>query len=126
MSFSASENIEIFGSASKWGQVALNLASNSIDAYLPSADKKRTVAISLFEKGDTIVFSVVDCGSGIAQENLEKIFEPFFTTKEGAGTGLGLYTVKRIVENDFHGTIEVMSEPNKGTTFTIKIPKQNG
>ncbi|MCK9351607.1 MAG: HAMP domain-containing histidine kinase [Candidatus Pacebacteria bacterium] len=124
----APENIKIFGSAPKWGQVALNLASNAIDAHASSqANEKKEVALSLVQKNGRVIFTVSDRGVGIAKENLEKIFDPFFTTKEGKGTGLGLYTVKRIVENDFHGTIEVVSEPRKGTAFIINIPKhQNG
>jgi signal transduction histidine kinase len=63
---------------------------------------------------------VRDTGIGIAREDLEHIFEPFFSRKAG-GTGLGLATTARIVE-DHKGTIDVLSHPGKGTTFTIHLP----
>lgn len=65
---------------------------------------------------------VADTGGGIAPENLAKIFDPFFTTKDSTGgTGLGLAIVYRIIE-DHGGSIEVESQPGRGTAFTIKLP----
>jgi signal transduction histidine kinase len=64
---------------------------------------------------------VRDTGVGITREDLDHIFEPFFSRKPG-GTGLGLATTARIVEAH-RGTIEVASQPGKGTTFTIKLPR---
>lgn len=66
--------------------------------------------------------SVRDSGCGISKENLMQIFEPFFTTKEtGKGTGLGLAAVYGII-CEHHGTINVNSEPGKGTAFHICLP----
>jgi two-component system sensor histidine kinase PilS (NtrC family) len=64
---------------------------------------------------------IVDQGPGIAKKDLKKIFEPFYTTKKG-GTGLGLAIAKKIVEAH-NGRIEVSSEPGKGATFRIVIPR---
>ena len=76
--------------------------------------------------GDYVVIEVVDNGSGIAPENIERIFEPFFTTKEvGAGTGLGLSTVYGIVKQT-GGQIFVDSTVGEGTRFTIMIPRYEG
>jgi signal transduction histidine kinase len=73
-------------------------------------------------KGEFIVVQVTDTGEGIPQEYLNRIFDPFFTTKApGKGTGLGLATCFRIVDQH-RGTIEVESTPNEGTTFTIRLP----
>ena len=62
------------------------------------------------------VIQVIDEGVGIPPENLPKVFEPFFTTKPpNRGTGIGLAVCKHIVEQ-FGGTIEIESEPGRGTT----------
>ncbi len=63
---------------------------------------------------------ITDTGVGIPEENRKKLFSPFFTTKKN-GTGLGLAVTYRIVENH-RGRIDMVSEPGRGTTFTVKIP----
>jgi signal transduction histidine kinase len=69
-----------------------------------------------------ISVSISDTGSGMPHEITDKIFDPFFSTKPvGDGTGLGLAISHKIVR-DHGGTIDVRSEPGKGTTFTVKLP----
>jgi len=70
---------------------------------------------------DTIRINIKDTGVGISKENLSKLFTPFFTTKEkGKGVGLGLPVVHGIIEQH-KGKIEVNSELDEGTTFSIYL-----
>lgn len=102
-------------------QVFLNLAINSKHA-MPQGG---AIAISTKLAGNYVRIDFSDTGVGIPHENLSRIFEPFFTTKlsEGtkSGTGLGLSVIYAIIERH-GGRIDVSSEVNKGTTFTILLP----
>lgn len=82
-----------------------------------------TVTLGAVYDPGTEIFrlTVADQGRGIAPEDLEKVFQPYFTTRE-AGIGLGLAITERIVK-EHRGTIEVASEPGRGTCFTIVLPR---
>ncbi|HYK88600.1 MAG TPA: ATP-binding protein, partial [Acidobacteriota bacterium] len=70
----------------------------------------------------TVEVEIEDNGTGIQREHLKRIFEPFFTTKPvGQGTGLGLSISYGIIEQH-HGKIHVASTPDKGSTFTVRLP----
>ncbi|MCE9651635.1 MAG: porin PorA family protein [Nitrosarchaeum sp.] len=94
-----------------------NLLSNSVDAI---GENNGNITIRARNEKDQIILEFEDSGIGIPKENLEKIFEPLFTTKQ-RGTGLGLASVKSII--DTHGgTISVKSPP---TVFTITLPQNH-
>jgi len=97
-------------------QAFLNLVLNAIQA-MPDGGVL-TVMSAL--RNDSVEVKIGDTGGGISEENRKKLFSPFFTTKKN-GTGLGLAITYRIIENH-RGSIEVRSEPGRGSTFTVKIP----
>jgi PAS domain S-box-containing protein len=104
-------------------QVLMNLAVNARDA-MPGGGQIR-IALSNVEADGRpwVQLAVSDTGTGMDAETASHIFEPFFTTKgEGHGTGLGLATVYGIVQQS-DGTIEVDSQPGRGTTFRVRLPE---
>lgn len=105
---------------SELNQVFLNLIMNASQAV----QKNGRLEIKGSETIDTLILTFADNGSGMDESTQKKIFNPFFTTKPvGEGTGLGLAISYKIIKDGHKGTITVDSEPNKGTTFTIKLPK---
>lgn len=105
------------------GQVLLNLVANA-QIHGIGEGNAGTITIAAREAGrDTVEISVRDGGKGIPAHLRERVFEPFFTTRLGqGGSGLGLSIVHNIVTRLLGGTIQVDSEPGRGTTMTIRIP----
>jgi len=98
--------------------VLANLIMNSIQAM----NGIGTIQITLHDTPNDVVIQISDTGCGIPENVLPKIFEPLFTTKQ-SGTGLGLASCKKIVEQH-HGLISATSKENQGTKFSIILPKQ--
>ncbi len=101
--------------ASQLEQAVLNLAINALEAC---SEGCTVILQTAYDEGD-VVISVIDDGPGIPEEKQQYLFEPFFTTKE-QGTGLGLFSARRIVQ-DHDGVIEIDSQVGKGTTVSIRL-----
>ncbi|MEJ2007810.1 MAG: PAS domain-containing protein [Acidobacteriota bacterium] len=99
-----------------------NLVSNGIDAATTPRQRGGRVVVRTREEGDDLVFEVADNGCGIDQEVKSKVFTTFFTTKGGKGTGLGLLTTRKIVQ-EHGGQVEMESLPGQGSTFRIRLPR---
>lgn len=101
-------------------QVLANLVMNAIQA---SNQGEVRIGTSLSAAKDSVLLWVEDDGCGISPEVRSRLFEPFFTTKDvGEGTGLGLAVAHGIVR-EHGGTIQVDTEPGKGSRFTITLPR---
>lgn len=124
LTFQGTSHIKLLGDPVKFQQILVNLIVNAIEAYDPntvSSQKRVLVKTKLY--GRSLQVAIYDWGSGISQENLEKVFQPFYTTKnKDKDLGLGLTIVKSLVENDFGGTINIVSKYKIGTRFIVKFP----
>src|SRR6185436_20126368 len=104
--------------ASQINQVLMNLLANACDAI----EGRGNIWIATRSDGDRVVLTVRDDGCGMPPDVQAKVFDPFFTTKPlGKGMGLGLAICTGIA-GSHAGTIEVASEPGRGTTFTVTLP----
>ncbi len=118
-------------------QILANLCVNARDAITGVGRITIETGTSTFDEtycayypdaipGEYVSLTVSDDGCGMNRETVSKIFEPFYTTKAiGRGTGLGLATVYGIVKQN-HGFINVYSEPGRGTSFKLYIPRHSG
>jgi len=119
ISFSSSEkNIRVKMDRTQWIRIVTNLVKNAVQAVSETDNPQVLVEVNATKDKGILVVS--DNGIGIPPENKSKVFEPKFTTKT-SGMGLGLAMVKNIVESH-DGTISLVSEVGKGTTFTVEFP----
>lgn len=103
-------------------QLLSNLISNGIDACAQANNKQdHTVSVSITKNNHNIRILVSDTGCGIFTNHKDISIKPGFSTKPN-GLGIGLYTVKNIVEKDLEGTINITQNENSGTSFIIIIP----
>ena len=124
----------VLGDEMQIHQIIMNLCINAAHAMetkggkitigvdAVTLDNDQAFKLSKLPPGEYVKLSVGDTGSGISPENIDRIFEPYFTTKEpDRGTGMGLAVVAGIVKAH-KGHIVVMSQPKRGTTFTVFLP----
>ena len=105
-------------------ETVYNLCDNAIQYNVPGG----SVRVTVTDRGDSVAISVADTGIGIAPEHQSRVFERFYRvdkshSKASGGTGLGLSIVKHAVAYH-HGTLDLESQPGKGTTITVTIPKK--
>jgi two-component system NtrC family sensor kinase len=123
------ENVEILTRKVELQQVFMNLLINARTAVLPRNNLRR-IEVSASAEDQVVTICVIDNGTGIDPENIERIFETFFTTKDeqddedkqDQGHGLGLALCREIVES-LGGNISVKSPDHKGAAFTINLPR---
>ena len=113
------ENIFVKLDKEQWIRVMTNLIKNSIQSI--PYDRESNIQVKIIESTKKVKIIVSDNGLGVSKKNREKIFEPKFTTKSD-GMGLGLGIVRSII-NSHRGKISYKSKNNKGTDFTISLPK---
>lgn len=125
---SIAPNLIVSGDQAELHQVIMNLCLNARDA-MPDGGTLRIraeLAEATSEERARVRIAITDSGTGMDPATRARIFEPFFTTKpEGAGFGLGLSTVREVI-NMHGGDIEVQSAPGKGTSFFVYLPASTG
>jgi signal transduction histidine kinase len=117
-------DINIFSDKRRFEQILLNLVNNAL-----KFTEKGKVEVKAVKKDKNIEVIVNDTGIGIKKEDFNKLFQPFvqleYTITEGAGTGLGLYLTKNLVQL-LKGRIKMESKYGKGSTFTFILPIEYG
>ncbi|MEM9089748.1 MAG: PAS domain-containing protein [Cyanobacteria bacterium P01_F01_bin.53] len=117
--------------ASQLNQVFMNILANAIDALEselidnPTTEKRPQITLRTEARGDSILVSLADNGTGMPAAVRDQMFDPFFTTKGvGKGTGMGMAISYQIVVEKHLGQIECFSEEGVGTEFVITVPVQ--
>jgi signal transduction histidine kinase len=98
-------------------EVLTNLIFNAVDAIPGNG----VITLKMRRQADDVIVEVIDTGVGMSAEVRQRCLEPFFTTKGDHGTGLGLAMVFGIIKRH-QGTVEIESEPGKGTTVRVQLP----
>lgn len=121
---------KIKGNFTQLQEVFFNLIDNGYDAMMQRKNEKQepgyqpTLIIRVFQEENRIRIIFEDNGIGVKEEDIEKLFTPFFTTKLSSkkGTGLGLYVIKKIIEENHQGKVEMRSKYMAGTQMELNLP----
>jgi signal transduction histidine kinase len=132
---SFSDGLTLYGVKAQIMESIYNILDNAYEAILDKRNKlsdeeKKSyiplIKLSIAQSNTTECIEISDNGVGIKEEDTHKIFAPFFTTKSSykSGTGIGMYVVKRIVEENHRGRIWFETSYMQGTKFVIELPKK--
>jgi len=121
---------KIKGNFTQLQEVFFNLIDNGYDAMMQRKNEKKepdfqpTLTVRIFKHEDYAQIVFEDNGIGVKDEDAHKLFTPFFTTKLSSkkGTGLGLYVIKKIVEDNHGGKVEMISKYMQGTQMNLRLP----
>ncbi|MFC3032642.1 response regulator [Pseudoalteromonas fenneropenaei] len=108
--------------AGSLSQVIINLVNNAL-LHAFANDSHGSITVSATQQQDCVMICIQDNGQGIDAELLPKVFDKYFTTRLGSGgSGLGLFIVRKLVEDKLAGSITLHSEKNQGSCFTLTLP----
>lgn len=121
---------KVQGNFTQLQEVFFNIIDNSYDAMMQRKDELKepgyrpTLDFKAVRKGKKVHIDIVDNGIGVKDNDLKKIFTPFFTTKLSSkkGTGLGMYVIRQIIEENHGGKVEFLSAYQTGSHTTIVLP----
>lgn len=116
----AVEDVLLLGFPNEYSQVVLNLLTNAKQAIKEQGTAQGLVRVRLEREGPNGCLTIQDNGGGVSAEVLDRIFDPYFTTRE-AGTGIGLYMSKQIIEVNMGGQILVENVAG-GAAFKVRVP----
>lgn len=124
--YSPEKELQIYSYKQELENILLNIISNARDAYLKTDSDNKTIYVDFSIENDILIIKVSDNAGGISSEIIDKIYNPYFTTQaQGKSEGIGLYMVKRTLNEVFDGEISAENIKN-GTLFTVKIPLKSG
>ena len=118
LDWNTEEELLINGEPSDLREVFVNIILNALDAMIVGG----SIIIHASADETTVRVSLTDSGTGMTEETISRIFDPFYTTKGTSGLGMGLSESYRTIERH-GGRIEVDSQPSRGTTFVIFLPR---
>ena len=116
------DEVSVLGFPNEFAQAMLNIFSNAKDALIENEINEGLINIKVYKEELFGCITISDNAGGIPADIIDKVFDPYFTTKhQYAGTGIGLYMSKIIIEQNMQGFLSVSNE-EKGAVFLIKIP----
>jgi len=124
LTFTCEPGITMNSYPGPYGQVVTNIVLNAVAHAFPPGQSGTMEVHAALEDADQVAITFFDNGRGMAPDVRRRAFEPFFTTRRSqGGTGLGLHIVHNIITGRLGGRISISSEPERGTTFRVVIPR---